>query len=36
MQFSGVLQLRLTKVVVVMRRCRVVVFETPEVVDKNG
>ena len=36
MQFSWVQQLRLPTAVVVMRRCRVVVFETPEVIEKTG
>ena len=36
MQFSWVRQLRLPTVVVVMCRCRVVVFEKPEVIDKTG
>ena len=34
MQFSWVRQLRLATAVVVMRRCRVMVFEKPEVIDK--
>ena len=35
MQFSWVHQLRLATAVVVMRHCRVVVFEKPEVIDKS-
>ena len=34
MQFSWVRQLRLPMPVVVMRRCSVVVFDTPEVIDR--
>ena len=36
MQFLRVQQLRLATAVVVVRHCRVMVFEKPEVIDKNG
>ena len=36
MQFSWERQLRLAPAVVVMHRCRVMVFEKPEVIDKTG
>ena len=36
MQFSWVRQMRLPTAVVVRRRCRVMVFERPEVIDKTG
>ena len=36
MQLSLVLQLRLLTAVVVMRRCTVILFEKPEVIDKAG
>ena len=36
MQFSWIRQLPHATAVVVMRRCRVILFEKPEVIDKTG
>ena len=36
MQFSWVQQLCLATALVVMRRCQVMAFEKPEVIDKTG